>query len=78
MDHQCIDGVKRQKTGLIYLEKRVVGAEIWNSLTIRGMERSMKKTKKNRNVGRNSMIFLKDKAGKCFIEKMVTNAKCSC
>lgn len=76
MDHQCIDGVKRQKIGLIYIERRVLGSETWNNLTIRGLEKSMKETKKNRNGGGNSIIFLKDKAGKCFIEKMVTNAKC--
>lgn len=66
MNYQCIDGVKRQKTVLIYIERRGLGAETWNSLAIRGLEKSMKDTKKNRSVGENSMTFFERQNKKVF------------
>lgn len=66
MSYQCIDGVKRQKTVLIYIERRGLGAETWNSLAIRGLEKSMKDTKKNRSVGENSMTFFERQNKKVF------------
>lgn len=66
MTYQCIDGVKRQKTVLIYIERRGLGAETWNSLAIRGLEKSMKDTKKNRSVGENSMTFFERQNKKVF------------
>lgn len=66
MTYQCIDGVKRQKTVLIYIERRGLGAETWNSLAIRGLEKSMKDTKKNRSVGENSMTFFERQNKKMF------------
>lgn len=66
MTYQCIDGVKRQKTVLIYIERRGLGAETWNSLAIRGLEKSMKDTKKNRSVGENSMTFSERQNKKVF------------
>lgn len=66
MTYQCIDGVKRQKTVLIYIERRGLGAETWNSLAIRGLEKSMKDTKKNRSIGENSMTFFERQNKKVF------------
>lgn len=66
MTYQCIDGVKRQKTVLIYIERRGLGAETWNRLAIRGLEKSMKDTKKNRSVGENSMTFFERQNKKVF------------
>lgn len=66
MTYQCIDGVKRQKTVLIYIERRGLGAETWNSLAIRGLEKSMKDTKKNRSVEENSMTFFERQNKKVF------------
>lgn len=66
MTYQCINGVKRQKTVLIYIERRDLGAETWNSLAIRGLEKSMKDTKKNRSVGENSMTFFERQNKKVF------------